>query len=123
MILLIEDDVVSQHIITALLNRLRFPYRVARDAAGAAAALALGPVDLVLVDLAVPDAEGVALLASLRAHPALHDVPALFCTAFTDAATIERALASGAVELVRKPIDVDLLARAVDRALRYAPVR
>jgi CheY-like chemotaxis protein len=122
-ILLIEDDVVSQHIITALLNRLRFPYRVARDLAGAHAALALGAVDLVVVDLAVPDAEGLAMLASLRAHPALHEVPVLFCTAFTDGAAIERALASGTVDLVRKPIDVDLLASAVDRALRYAPVR
>ena len=123
MILLLEDDVVSQHIITALLNRLHFAFRVARDLAGAEAALALGPVDLVLVDLAVADAEGLATLASLRALPALYEVPALFCTAFTDAAAIERALAGGAVDLVRKPIDVDLLASAVDRALRYAPVR
>jgi CheY-like chemotaxis protein len=122
-ILLIEDDVVSLHIITALLGRLRFPHRIACDVADARATLALGPVDLLVMDLTLPDAEAMAQLVELRTHPALRDVPALFCTAFTDADVVERVLATGSVELVRKPIDVERLADAIDRSLRYAPVR
>ena len=117
MILLIEDDVVSRHIIAALLARLRRTHHVARDVTEALDALALAPVELVIVDLAIPDAESVALLDELRADPRMSGVPALLCTARTDPAALDRATATGMTELVRKPIDVAQLAEAVSRAL------
>ena len=47
----------------------------------------------------------------------------MFCTANADAKTVERALALGAVDFVKKPINVDAFAGRIDRALKRAPAR
>jgi CheY-like chemotaxis protein len=125
-ILLIEDDVISRHILTALLSRMRLPHRVARTREEAAEVMARHPVDLVIVDLRIADADGMAMVDELVAHgadPGSERTPVLYCSSFSDPAAIERVLATGAVELVRRPIDVGLLADAIDSGVRRAPVR
>jgi len=68
--------------------------------AGARDALALGPVDLVLLDLKLSDSEGFAGLVSIRADfPA---APVAVVSATEDDATIRRALAFGATGFIPK---------------------
>ncbi len=58
--------------------------------------------DVVLLDIAMPGKNGIDLLSELkRSHS---DVPVLMISAYADAATEERALELGALELMRKPI-------------------
>ena len=47
----------------------------------------------------------------------------MFCTANADPKTVERALALGAVDFVKKPINVDAFAGRIERALKRAPAR
>lgn len=68
--------------------------------AGARAALALGPVDLLLLDLRLSDSEGFAGLVAVRAdYPA---VPVVVVSASEDGGTIARALAFGAAGFIPK---------------------
>ena len=123
MILLIEDDLVTCHIMTALLKRLRRPHLVAHDGAAALEHLDRQPIDLIIADLLLPDGHGLDLVERLVVKPHLQDIPVMFCTANADAATVERALALGAVDFVKKPINVDVFAGRVERALKRAPAR
>ncbi len=123
MILLIEDDLVTCHIMTALLKRLRRPHVVAHDGATAVEYLNRQPVDLIVADLLLPDGHGLDLVERLVAKPYLRDIPVVFCTANADAQTVERALALGAVDFVKKPINVDAFAGRIERALKRAPTR
>lgn len=66
------------------------------------AAGALHP-DLLLLDIYLPDMDGIGVLRSLRA--AGHGVDALFITAARDAGTIRSALRAGALHYLIKPFD------------------
>jgi CheY-like chemotaxis protein len=122
-ILLIEDDLVTCHIMTALLKRLRHAHVVAHDGADAMEQTARQPIDLIIADLGLPDVNGLELVEQMLVKPHLQDIPVMFCTANADAKTVERALALGAVDFVKKPINVDAFATRIDRALKRAPAR
>ncbi len=123
MILLIEDDLVTCHIMTALLKRLRHPHVVAHNGAEALDQVGRQPTDLIIADLLLPDMHGLDLIEQLMIKPYLQDIPVMFCSAASDAKTVERALALGCVDFVKKPINVDVFAARIDRALKRAPAR
>jgi CheY-like chemotaxis protein len=108
---------------TALLKRLRHAHVVAHDGAEALEQVARQPVDLIIADLMLPDVHGLELVEQILVRPHLQDIPVMFCTANADAKTVERALALGAVDFVKKPINVDAFATRIDRALKRAPAR
>ncbi len=73
-------------------------------------ALALqGRPDLILLDVMMPDMDGLQVLACLRQDPGMRTVPVLFVTARTDAASESAALAAGAVDFIHKPIRIDVV--------------
>jgi signal transduction histidine kinase/HPt (histidine-containing phosphotransfer) domain-containing protein len=73
-------------------------------------ALALqGRPDLILLDVMMPDMDGLQVLACLRQDPGMSTVPVLFVTARTDAASESAALAAGAVDFIHKPIRIDVV--------------
>jgi CheY-like chemotaxis protein len=61
--------------------------------------------DVILLDVMMPEMDGPATLAALRAVPSLADVPVIFMTAKVQSKEIERWLALGAVGVIRKPFD------------------
>jgi DNA-binding response OmpR family regulator len=74
----------------------------ASDVDSALAAIHARPFDLIVCDYRMPGKNGIDLLSELkRSHS---DVPVLMISACADAATEERALELGALELMRKPI-------------------
>ncbi len=93
------------------------PARVAGEAADAQAALlwlAVNPADLVLLDIQMPGADGLALAARLRAlHPALQLV---FVTAHAGHAL--QAFELAAVDYLTKPVRRERLHAAFERAAR-----
>ncbi|MFG6468010.1 ATP-binding protein [Roseateles sp. BYS87W] len=105
-----EDDPVNALLMQAFLAR--FPglhLRVASDGRTACAlARELRP-DLLLLDMSLPDMDGHALLAALRAQPALADVPAVAVTADAMPTERARALAGGFQAYWTKPLDLHQL--------------
>jgi CheY-like chemotaxis protein/HPt (histidine-containing phosphotransfer) domain-containing protein len=118
-ILLVEDDPVSRRFLALALATLPSSVDAAASAAEARACAGDGiGHDLWLVDAHLPDADGPALLASLRGLAPW--TPAIAHTAAPDAATAEALRAAGFAEVLRKPVAVAALRAAVRRALRPA---
>lgn len=118
-ILLVEDDPVSRAFLAAALAAV--PARVDAAASGAEAlrrAGAGGGHDLWLVDAHLPDGDGAALLGRLRARAP--GVPAIAHTASDDAGAAQALRDAGFAEVLRKPITVHGLRKAVRAALRHA---
>src|SRR6185312_13339625 len=123
MILLIEDDLVTCHIVTALLKRMRLTYCEAHTGAEAMEQLRTQPIDLVIADMMLPDANGLDLLEQKYNLPYLSDIPVVCCTAQADIETVEAAMGFGAIDFVKKPIVVQLFTQRINRAMERAPVR
>ncbi len=68
--------------------------------------------DAILLDVVMPDVDGISLCRALKADRRYEDVPILMMTAETDMALLEDAFAAGAHDFVRKPFGrVELLSR------------
>lgn len=65
--------------------------------------------DVVLMDAMMPEMDGFEACRSLKAMPALAHVPVIFMTGLTETEHIVRGLASGGVDYLTKPIDLDEL--------------
>ena len=76
--------------------------------------------DLVLLDLMLPDLDGLEVCRRLRAAPATARVPIVFLTARTDEATRVRGLALGADDYVVKPFSTQELLLRIRAVLRRA---
>ena len=78
------------------------------------------PVDLVLLDVKLPDADGFSVLERMRAHPVLKDVPVIMLTASATRAAVLKGLQLGADGYVTKPFQLDPLMKAVHTVLGLA---
>ena len=77
----------------------------------------LGEIDLILMDLMLPDADGFESLASLRAHPQLKNVPIVAVTANTAQPFVDRARQVGFDGFIGTPLDPDRFPEQVRRIL------
>ncbi len=60
--------------------------------------------DLILLDVMMPELDGLATLELLRSMPHLADTPAMFVTGLTGRADVERYRAAGAIGVIPKPL-------------------
>jgi CheY-like chemotaxis protein len=74
--------------------------------------------DVLLVDVMMPDMDGMALVRRVRAMPGLRSVPAIFMTARTGPDDIARYREAGSLGLIIKPFDPVKLAQQVRTMLR-----
>jgi PAS domain S-box-containing protein len=118
-ILIVEDDA---HVIEAL-STLLCGAGYAVDHAGTGedglAALEGGRPDLVLLDLGLPDMDGLVVLRRLRAHPRAGTLPVLVLTA-RGQADAEAAIPEGADDFLTKPFSPSVLLRTVGSLLSAA---
>lgn len=117
-ILLIDDDDDVRRIAQLSLSRLGRMEVVdaASGAAGLLRAAAERP-DAILLDVMMPDMDGPATLAALRANPPTAAIPVLFLTAKAMPSELERLLQLGALGVLTKPFDPLTLAAQVREAL------
>jgi len=114
-ILLIEDDGRIRSAVTRALTDLGHAVTTSsRGMAGLESAVDTQP-DVVLLDLGLPDIDGLAVLAMLRA---VSEVPVIIITARDNDADIVKALDAGADDYVVKPFGVEQLEARLRAVLR-----
>lgn len=75
-------------------------------------------IDLILMDIIMPDVDGIVACRNVKKREWLADVPVIMVTAATDKENLQLAFSAGAMDYIKKPLDsVELLAR-VRSALR-----
>lgn len=78
--------------------------------------------DLIISDVQMPEMDGFALCAAVRADTALHNTPFLMLTSLKDEASRQRGRLVGASAFLNKPVSVDELRERV-RELLKLPVK
>jgi DNA-binding NtrC family response regulator len=120
-LLVVEDDIVLQLSLTAMLRREGFATLTARTVSEAEAHLQTEHPVIVLLDLGLPDGSGFDVLAQLNGTP---DTPLAIVTTANDSLAVAiEALRLGAFDFLTKPINHDLLRNALRRAVEHYRLR
>ena len=111
-VLVVDDDPEIVTFLSTLLELEGIESCVATSAAAALEQLQQGPPDLVLLDIAMPDRDGIDLCKELKSDPRTAEVPVFVVSARPGKDVVERALAAGAEEFIRKPFEnAELISR------------
>lgn len=119
-ILIVDDELGTRESLRQVFAR---DYRVslAGDAASALQCLGREPVDLVLLDIMMPDRDGLSLLRDiLEGFP---HVAVVMVSAATSVRPVVEAIRAGAYDYITKPFDVDDVRRMAERAIEQGALR
>jgi CheY-like chemotaxis protein len=103
-VLVVDDNEDALELMSDLLRECEVDVLRARSGPDAMSVLMSQPVDLVLLDIMMPDMNGFAVLEMIRFVPRLTGTTVLVCTARTDQHDVARARELGAVDVLPKPI-------------------
>ena len=112
-VLLVEDTDDTRELLTFVLEQCAAVVTAAASAPEALDAFLRDRPQIVVTDLAMPGHDGYWLLRQVREHAPADDVPAVALTAFTERYSREQALAAGFDAFLAKPIEPDVLCRAL----------
>jgi signal transduction histidine kinase/CheY-like chemotaxis protein len=114
-ILVVEDDVRNVFALTSVLEPRGAVVQIARNGREALKALELSargdvpPIDLVLMDMMMPEMDGLTATREIRKHHRLKNLPVIALTAKAMKNDQEQCLEAGANDYMAKPLDVEKL--------------
>lgn len=116
-ILNVEDNPENRTLARRLLEASGYKVLEAESAQRALELVNSQPIDLVLMDINMPDVDGYTLTARLKSQPTFHNIPIVALTANVMKGDRERSLQAGCDGYIEKPIDVDRFIDQVERFL------
>jgi two-component system, sensor histidine kinase len=123
-ILVAEDDRTNQMVTRAMLERAGYTVEIVDNGRAAIAAIEGGDYDLLLMDVQMPELDGVAATQRIRAlGPEKSGLPIVAITAHAMAGARQEYIAGGMNDYVSKPFELEELLGVVSRWTGVAPTR
>ncbi|KXK13643.1 MAG: response regulator receiver protein [Chloroflexi bacterium OLB15] len=118
-VLVIDDDPELCDLVQTLLGRIGIETTAAGTAAQAAQHLKKAELpDLIILDLMLPDVDGLAFLKQMRSRAMFDNIPVLVLSAMVDPDLIKQALDEGADRYLTKPYLANNLVSTVQELIR-----
>lgn len=117
-VLVVDDNETNLKLVTHMLGSERYDVSTASSAGIALERLRESKFDLLLLDLQLPDMDGLELTRVLRADPTMADLPIVAVTAYAMKGDEEKARSAGVDSYVTKPIAKDEFRGVVAKMLR-----
>jgi len=122
-ILIVDDNAENREMLGRRLAREGHQVVLATGGRDALGLLREQRIDLVLLDVMMPDLDGYAVLQQLKADPALRDVPVLMISALDEIESVVRCIEMGAEDYLPKPFDPVLLRARIGACLEKKRLR
>ena len=109
-ILVVDDNLMNRKKLKLAAETLGYAVETASDGKAALAMLEALPFDVILLDLLMPEMDGFEVLAALKEHPTLRDIPVIVVSDLEDRPeSVSRAIVLGAVDFLPKGFDPIIL--------------
>jgi two-component system, NtrC family, sensor kinase len=111
-ILVVDDTLANLQLLVGILTDHGYKVRPAKDGFQALSAAQSAPIDLILLDINMPQMDGYEVCTKLKFDPKTRDIPVIFISALNDVLDKVKAFSVGGVDYVTKPFQVEeVLAR------------
>jgi two-component system, sensor histidine kinase and response regulator len=121
-ILVIDDQPINVQLLKRKLEREGLQVAAAYSGREGLDMIAKSKPDLILLDVMMPDMDGIEVCQRLQANEATRSIPVIFITARTTKESKLEGLAVGAVDYITKPIDLDETLARVQTQLRFVTI-
>ncbi|MGB0542550.1 MAG: response regulator transcription factor [Longimicrobiales bacterium] len=118
-ILVFDDEPHIRRVLEVILGSSGFDVVLASDGMQGLDNLSREPVDLILLDLMMPGANGLEILSKIRANPERANTPVIILTAKGQDTDREAALAGGASDFLTKPFSPKKLIARIEEILGH----
>jgi DNA-binding response OmpR family regulator len=116
-ILVVDDSTTNVVLLEAILDERGYIIETALNAKEAFALIAKETPDLILLDLLMPKISGFDFLEKIRNDEKTKNTPVIVVSALTDDENVNKIMKMGAVDFVKKPIDLQYLVDRVEGLL------
>ncbi|MEK7767342.1 MAG: response regulator [bacterium] len=113
--LVVDDDEAQRELLTYALGKLGISAHAVEGPAAARKWLRHHHPFLILLDIMMPDINGLVFCRWMRAQPSLRDVPVIVQSALRDEETAADVLEAGATDFIRKPVRFEELKAKIER--------
>jgi two-component system response regulator AtoC len=120
-VLVVDDDKSMTELLSERLRKRQFEVTTAQGAAEARVAFDAAGPDVVVTDLNMPGQSGIQFCEWVVTNRS--DTPVIVITAFGSLDTAIAAIRAGAYDFITKPFEIDVLAIALERALKHRELR
>jgi len=121
-ILVVDDQPINIQLLKRKLERAGLGVITANNGLEALEQVRVHRPDLILLDLMMPDMDGIEVCQRLQERSDTRSIPVIFVTARTTKESKLEGLAVGAVDYITKPIDLDETVARVQTQLRFAAI-
>jgi two-component system cell cycle response regulator DivK len=116
-ILYVEDNPDNRNLIRRVLMADGYDMVDAANARQAIEKLEQGGIDLILMDINMPDTDGYTLTSEIKSIGKFSRIPIVAVTANVMRGDREKSLEAGCDGYIQKPIDIDILSQQIERFL------
>lgn len=118
-ILMVEDNSLNRQLVISMLDEKKYEIVIAEDGGQALLHLGSRTFDLILLDIKLPNIDGLTLLKIIRENG--YQTPTILMTAMPGSEPEIRGLQLGATDFVRKPLQKSVLLARILKALGEVP--
>ena len=122
-LLVVDDNRVNRLLLGRALEQLGHTVTFAENGRQALEALRQRPVDLVLLDIEMPEMDGYEVLEALGSDPHLRDIPVVMMSSLEEVDSVARCIEMGAEDYLFKPVNPVLLRARVGASLEKKRLR
>ncbi|MES2890345.1 MAG: response regulator [Pseudomonadota bacterium] len=119
LLLVVDDDEFMRRLLTQLLTGAHYDVHAVGTASDAQQFLMFNRPALILMDLKLPDSDGIVLTREIKGSALAQNVPVIMLTGQTEKQVIVDSRKAGAVDFVAKPFNRDILLKKVAQHLRH----
>jgi adenylate cyclase len=116
-ILIADDDVVSRKLLRHMLEQNGHIVRSAANGTEALEVFAEEAIDVVLLDIVMPELDGISVLERLKATPGAEQVPVIMISAVDETESVARCIEIGADDYLPKPFNPVILRARINAGL------
>ncbi len=117
LVLVVDDDDFQQKIVGKLLEKEKYRLAFASSGEEALSIVHKNQPDLILMDIMMPDIDGIEITRRMKAIPKFANIPIIMVTGKREGTTVRDSLKAGAANFVVKPFDRNTLLAKIASAL------